>query len=371
MFVPATLVRGGTSKCWLFDSRDVPATREKLADMLVAVYDAEDPSQVDGVGGATPTTSKAAVAGPSDVAGVDVDYLFAQVGIGVRRVEWASNCGNCATAIALWAVARGVVRPDGDRTPVVLRNINTGTVLEADVDTTGDEIHWFGDHTVPGTRSGGVGVGLTFIDPIGATTGKVTPTGHNIDMLDLEGTAVPATLVDAGAPVALADGRALGATGTETLADVEALVEPLRRIRRQAASHMGLGDSGVPPADSVPKVGIVGPPTDYTTELAEPVAASDYDVAVRMLSMTAPHPAIGLTSAVAVAVAHLLEGSLIHTASTTAGTPVLRIGTPSGVVTVRCEDVNPAGPRRVTVARAARVLADAQILVPNLLAKPA
>ncbi len=339
--------------------------------MLIAVYDAEDPLQVDGVGGATPTTSKAAVAGPSDAAGIDVDYLFAQVGIGVRRVEWASNCGNCATAIALWAVARGVVPPVGDHTPVVLRNINTGTVLEAVVDTTGDEIHWFGEHTVPGSRSGGVGVGLTFLDPGGATTGKVTPTGRCVDVLDLEGTAVPTTLVDAGAPVALADSRAVGATGTETLAELEALVEPLRRIRRQAAPQMGIGVSGAPPTESIPKVGIVGPPADYTTELAESVAARDYDVAVRMLSMTAPHPAIGLTSAVAVAVAHVLEDSLVHTASTSAGAPVLRIGTPSGVVTVRCDEVNPAGPRRVTVARAARVLADAHILVPNLLAKPA
>ncbi len=371
MYVPATLVRGGTSKCWLFDSRDVPSSRERLAELLVAAYNAADPSQVDGVGGATPTTSKAAVVGPSETTGIDVEYLFAQVGIGVGRVEWASNCGNCATAIALWAVTRGLVQPVGDRTPVVLHNVNTGTVLEAVVDTTGDEVNWFGDRTVPGTRSGGVGVGLTFVDAVGTTTGYATPTGRAVDLLDLDGTPVPTTMVDAGAPAALVDGRALGATGAESPAAFEALVEPLQRLRRQASAHMGGMTSDASSAESVPKVGIVGSPTDYTTELSEPVAASHYDVAVRMLSMTAPHPAIGLTSAVAVAVANLLEDSLVHTTSTAAGARTLRIGTPAGVVTVRCDELATGAPRRITVERAARVIADAHILVPNTLANPA
>ncbi|MER7011728.1 PrpF domain-containing protein [Saccharopolyspora sp. NPDC000359] len=365
MHVPATLVRGGTSKCWLFDQSALPATVDPTAQdleaLLVNAYGAADPVQLDGIGGATPTTSKAAVVRASDAPGVDVEYLFGQVGIGVRRVEWGSNCGNCATAIALWSVARGLVPISGDRTRVVLRNTNTGAVLEAEVDTTGGRVHEFGTRTVPGTRAGGVAVGLTFLDPAGRTTGSVTPTGRVVDELAFDGRSARATMVDAGAPVVLLDAAGIGRSAVAALAEVRQLVAPLRQVRHAAALRMGLSEPGAAPDDAVPKVGIVGAPADYRTSLGEDVAAADYDVSVRMLSMNSPHPAIGLTSAVGVAVAALLDGSVVPAA---AG-PVLRIGTPAGVVAVTCREVTGSRPRRVTVERAARILCEADLLVPD------
>ncbi|MER5390672.1 PrpF domain-containing protein [Saccharopolyspora sp. NPDC002686] len=370
MHVPATLVRGGTSKCWLFDRSALPtgvdATARELEGLLVNAYGAADPVQLDGIGGATPTTSKAAVVGASDAPGIDVDYLFGQVGIGVGRVEWGSNCGNCATAIALWAVARGLVPVTGDLTRVVLRNTNTGAVLEAEVDTTGGHVHEFGTRTVPGTRAGGVAVGLTFVDPVGRTTGSVTPTGRVLDGFTFAGLPVEATAVDAGAPVVLLDAAGIGRTGVETLAEVRDLVDPLRAVRHAAALRMGLSNPGDVPDDAVPKVGIVGKPAAYRTSLGDDIAADDYDVSVRMLSMNAPHPAIGLTSAVGVAVAAMLDGSVVRRASATTGA-TLRIGTPAGVIAVACSDVRGAQPLRVTVERAARILCEADLLVPDLL----
>ena len=366
MHVAATLVRGGTSKCWLFDGASVPTSADRLEELLVRAYGAGDPVQLDGVGGATPTTSKAAVVGRSEVPGVDVEYLFGQVGIGVERVEWGSNCGNCATAIALWSVARGLVAVRGDRTRVVMRNVNTGAVLEAEVDTTGGVVHEFGTQTVPGTRAGGVAVGLSFLDPGGATTGSLLPTGQAVEELDVDGVPVRVSMVDAGAPVVLVDAARIGRTATEPAAELAGLVPWLRAVRHTAARKMGLARPGGTADDAVPKVGIVGAPGRFTSATGEDVDAADYDVAVRMLSMNAPHPAIGLTSAVAVAAASGCEGSVVHSATRQmrAGA-VVRIGTPSGVVAVTSSGTTPAGPARVTVARAARILCDADLLVPD------
>ncbi|WP_433873443.1 PrpF domain-containing protein [Saccharopolyspora sp. CA-218241] len=362
MHVPATLVRGGTSKCWLFDAAAVPTASDALEALLVNAYGAADPVQLDGVGGATPTTSKAAVVRRCAGPGADVEYLFGQVGIGTGRVEWGSNCGNCATAIALWSVARGLVPVTGDLTTVVLRNTNTGAVLEAEVDTTGGRVHEFGTQTVPGTRAGGVAVGLTFLDPAGGGTGALLPGGQVVERLPVAGAEVRATLLDAGAPAVLVAAADLGRTGSEDTARMRADVELLRAVRRAAAVRMGL------PADddAVPKVGLVGPPAAARTSLGERVTPADHDVSVRMLSMNAPHPAIGLTSAVAVATANLIAGSVVHESSAAAGAAAVRIATPAGVVPVRCSGGAGAAPTRVTVRRAARILCEADLLVPEI-----
>ncbi|MEU5889067.1 PrpF domain-containing protein [Streptomyces sp. NPDC047461] len=365
MHIPATLVRGGTSKCWLFNQVDVPADRDALERLLVAAYGATDPVELDGVGGATPTTSKAAVVSASPEPGVDVDYLFAQVGIGTGSVEWTSNCGNCATGVALYAVAKGLVPVTGDRTRVVMRNTNTGAVLEGIVDTSGGVVRHFGRQTVPGTRAGGVAVGLTFRDPA-TTTALLLPTGQSAQDLRI-GTAEPVrvSMVTAGAPVVLVDAAGAGRTGAESLERMSADVPWLRAVRHTAAPLMGLLQPGEEPGDAVPKVGLVGPPVPYTTTLGERIGAEDYDVSVRMLTMNAPHPAIGLTSAVAVAAAGLMEGSVVSRTTDGPTDEWLRLGTPAGVVAVRCTEVREGLPHRVTVQRAARLLADARIYVPE------
>ncbi|MDW8804298.1 PrpF domain-containing protein [Streptomyces scabiei] len=365
MHIPATLVRGGTSKCWLFKQVDVPADRGDLERLLVAAYGATDPVELDGVGGATPTTSKAAVVSASSRPDTDVDYLFAQVGIGTGSVEWTSNCGNCATGVALYAVSKGLVPVTGDLTRVVMRNLNTGAVLEGTVDTSGGVVHHFGRQTVPGTRAGGVAVGLTFRDPAGSAA-SLLPTGRAAQDLRVgDAEPVRVSMVTAGAPVVLVEAARAGRTGAESLERISADVPWLRTVRHTAAPLMGLVRPGEEPGDAVPKVGCVGPPVPYVTTLGEPVAAEDYDVSVRMLSMNAPHPAIGLTSAVAVAAAGLVQGSVVCRITGGPTDEWLRLGTPAGVVAVRCTDVRDGLPHRVTVQRAARLLADARIYVPE------
>ncbi|KFG00884.1 PrpF, AcnD-accessory, partial [Streptomyces scabiei] len=210
-----------------------------------------------------------------------------------------------------------------------------------------------------------VAVGLTFRDPAG-TAALLLPTGQAAQDLRV-GAAEPVrvSMVTAGAPVVLVEAASAGRTGAESLERMSADVPWLRTVRHAAAPLMGLLQPGGEPGDAVPKVGLVGPPVPYTTTLGEPIGAEDYDVSVRMLSMNAPHPAIGLTSAVAVAAAGLLQGSVVSRATGGPTDEWLRLGTPAGVVAVRCTDVRDGLPHLVTVQRAARLLADARIYVPG------
>ncbi|WP_425387909.1 PrpF domain-containing protein [Amycolatopsis nigrescens] len=358
--MPATLVRGGTSKCWLFNVADIHGRAASVDEVLVTAFGSQDRSQIDGIGGATSTTSKAAIVAHSYEPGVDIDYTFAQVGVGAERVEWGSNCGNCATAVGLYALQSGLVRPRGERTRVRMRNTNTGSRVDAVVSTPGGRFTATGDALVPGVASPGVAVGLEFLDPAGA---ELLPTGSPVDELWFDGRAVPATLIDAGAPAALFDATALGLTGSEELPEFGARLPELLGLRRDAAIRMGVSAPDEPVSHAVPKFGVVGAPRDYTASCGTRVRAGDYDVAVRMASMHAPHPAIGLTSMVAVAAAATVLGSTVR-AHTEAADGTIRLGTPAGVVSAR---LVPDGDRLagVRLHRSARVIASASIFVPR------
>ena len=363
--IPATLVRGGTSKCWLFDGQDVPASRQQLEALLIDTFNASDPRQIDGVGGATSTTSKAAVVSAASDDDVDVDYLFAQVGIGDGRVEWGSNCGNCATAIALYAVSHGFVTPTPGTTLVRMRNLNTGTRLEADVATPAANLPAFGDAQVPGTLATGVPVTLAFLDPAGGSTGSALPTRHAREELTVDGRNYLVSMIDAGAPMVLVAAESLGLTGTESLAELAELVPVLTDIRSAAAVRMGLRDAGAPVDHAVPKVGIVAAAADFVTTGGQHISGSAYDVSVRTLSMHAPHPAIGLTSAVGIATAAITPGTVVNAAlaggaaqAPPAAVSHLRIGTAAGIIAT-VATVDPFGrPARIGLERAARVISE-------------
>ncbi|GAB3488925.1 PrpF domain-containing protein [Amycolatopsis cihanbeyliensis] len=331
-----------------------------MDEVLAAAFGARDSDQIDGVGGATSTTSKAAIIGPSAAPGIQVDYTFGQVGIGDERVEWGSNCGNCATAVGLHAVRSGLVPAEPGRTRVRMRNTNTGGRIDAVVATPGGRVPAHGDTLVPGVTSPGVRVELEFLDPVGGTTGTLLPSGNAVDEL----ASGEATLVDAGAPAALVDAASIGLTGTESVAEFAARLPELLPLRRAAALRMRLAGPGDPVDHAVPKLGVIGPPRDYRTGGGTPVEAADYDLAVRMVSMHTPHPAIGLTSMVAVLAAATEPGSVVRRHLAGGAGPV-RLGTPAGVVTGT--PVLDGGGRLVAVSlvRSARVIAAATIFVPR------
>jgi hypothetical protein len=361
--VPATLMRGGTSKCWVFDADVLDDLPVDVESVLLAAYGSDDPRQIDGVGGATSTTSKAMLVRPATRPDADIEYTFGQVGIGAHSVEWGSNCGNCATAVGLYALQTGLVPARPGRTDVRLFNTNTGARLRTTVDTPGSIVPEVGTATVPGVHAGGVAVDLAFLDPAGDTTGTLLPTGHARDPLGPS--AIPATLVDAGAPAALIPARALGLTATESPEELLPRVAELASLRRDAALRMGLAMPDDPISYAVPKVGVVGPAHDYVSVEGEAIAAADYDLSVRMISMHAPHPAIGLTSAVAIVVATTIaDGVVAELLAAQQDQKMLRIGTPAGVITARAEFDGDGRLAGVTLARAARRIAVAEVFVP-------
>lgn len=362
--------RGGTSKCWLFDARDVALhapTREDIPALLSAAFGAADARQLDGVGGGTSTTSKAAVIWATPGAGADLDYLFAQVGIGDPTVELGSNCGNCATAIALFAVQTGIVPARDGMTKVRMRHATSGAVLSGAVPTPGGQIPRSGLARVPGSSAAGVPVSLSFHGPWGQNTGALLPTGNTVDQLQVNGRTLDATMVDAGAPAVLLAADQAAVDLSSMTGNLAAQLPTLIAARASAGLIMGLRKPEDPPQNAVPKVGVVAPAGDYTAADGTTITAGSHDVRVRMLSMLAPHPAIGLTSAVAVALASSLQSSVVATAAgqsptTGTGTPrLLRVGTPAGVVTAEIITDDTGAVSEVALHRAARHIATADI----------
>ena len=371
--------RGGTSKCWLFDAEDVArhaTSQDEIQALLADAFGAADARQLDGVGGGTSTTSKAAIIAGTPDGPADLDYLFAQVGIGDETVELGSNCGNCATAIALYAVQTGIVPPNDGITRVSMRNLNTGAVLSGAIATPGGRIPKSGLARVPGSSAAGVPVSLSFHAPWGQTTGALLPTGSVTDEIMVEGTPISATLVDAGAPAVLIPADEVGIDLSSMTGGMSEQLPRLVAARAAAGLAMGLRKPGDPPQNAVLKVGVVAPAGDYTAADGTLIAANTHDIRVRMLSMLAPHPAIGLTSAVAVSLAAALPSSVVANALATtqnpgSGTLLLRIGTPAGVITTEVVTDDNGLVSEVALHRAARQLAVADIDVAHSVAQTA
>jgi len=366
--------RGGTSKCWLFANDELPADRAGIASALTAAFGSGDDRQLNGVGGASSTTSKAAVISPSAIPDIDISYLFAQVGIGLSAVEFTSNCGNCASAVGLYAIQNGLVRPSGEVTEVRMFNENTRSVLSAHVATPGKKIPANGTETIPGSSMPGIPVNVFFENVDGASTGELLPAGNAVTLLELGERRISASCVDAGAPACFVDASELGTSGTESPAELRLRLKELVELRSTASAAMGLSSADEIPSPAVPKIGTVASPQDYVSASGQRISASDYDISVRMVSMFDPHPAIGLTSAVALARAAFVDGTLISTlidrrtltSRNDDGEVAIRIGTPAGVISCRVQLGESGEVVRLGVRRVARRIANADIDLPQV-----
>ena len=190
MKIDAEWMRGGTSKCWVFEREQLDIPGYTVDEILLRLFGSPDSRQVDGVGGGTSTTSKAVILSPSQEPDTDVDYTFAQVGIDEGKVDWGSNCGNCSAVVALYAMDRGWVQPQGDETLVRALNTNTQQQIVQRVATAGGKWAPELDTMIPGVPFAGTEVGLGFVEPAGKTTGSLLPTGNESDLLMVDGRAV-------------------------------------------------------------------------------------------------------------------------------------------------------------------------------------
>lgn len=374
--LPAVFMRGGTSKAIMFRAEDLPGGRADWEPIFLSAIGSPDGNgrQLDGMGGGISSLSKVCIIGPPSRPDADVDYTFAQVSVKQASVDWSGNCGNMSSAVGPFAVDEGLVKADGDEAVVRIHNTNTRKIIVSRFALEDGEAAVDGDFALPGVAGTGAPIRLEFLDPGGAGTGRLLPTGSARDFLEVPGIGrIEASMIDAANPGVFVRASDLGLGGNEmpgVLDEDAATLEKLEAIRRAASVRMGIARSadaaaGIP---GIPKVAIVSPPADANTLSGEPLPAEAMDFAVRMISVGQPHRAVPLTGAMCLAVASRIEGSIVHEVARQPASPDadIRIAQPSGLTVVgakverRGEDW---AAEKAVVYRTARRLFDGTVYV--------
>ncbi|SIO31074.1 2-methylaconitate cis-trans isomerase PrpF [Paraburkholderia phenazinium] len=385
--IPATYMRGGTSKGVFFRLQDLPeaaqvpgAARDAL---LLRVIGSPDPygKQIDGMGGATSSTSKTVIIAKSSKPDHDVDYLFGQVSIDKAFVDWSGNCGNLSAAVGPFAISAGLV--DASRIPhngvatVRIWQANIGKTIIGHVPITNGAVQETGDFELDGVTFPAAEVQLEFMDPAAeedGAGGAMFPTGKLIDDLEVPGIGVlKATMINAGIPTIFVNAETIGYKGTELQdainSDEKALAK-FETIRAHGALRMGLIKhlDEIATRQHTPKVAFVATPTAYVASSGKPVSAGDVDLLVRAMSMGKLHHAMMGTAAVAIGTAAAIPGTLVNLAAGGGEREAVRFGHPSGTLRVGAEATQVEGEwvvKKAIMSRSARVLMEGWVRVPG------
>ena len=385
--IPATYMRGGTSKGVFFSLLDLPAVAQVPGAardaLLLRVIGSPDPyeKQIDGMGAATSSTSKTVIVSKSERPGHDVDYLFGQVAIDKPFVDWSGNCGNLSAAVGSFALSSGLV--DAARIPhngiatVRIWQANIGKTIIAHVPITEGSVQETGDFELDGVTFPAAEVQLEFLSPAAdeeGAGGSMFPTGNLVDDLDVPGVGtLKVTMINAGIPTIFVNARDIGYTGTELQNDINSDPKALaifETIRAHGALRMGLIEKLEDAAkrQHTPKVAFVAGPADYLSSSGKPVSAQGVDLLVRALSMGKLHHAMMGTAAVAIGTAAAIPGTLVNLAAGGEQRSAVRFGHPSGTLRVGAEARQVEGEWTVTKAimsRSARVLMEGWVRVPG------
>ena len=387
--IPATYIRSGTSKGVFFRLQDLPQSCQvpgRARDQLFQrVIGSPDPysAHIDGMGGATSSTSKCVILSKSTRPDHDVDYLYGQVSINTDFVDWSGNCGNLSTAAGAFAIHAGLV--DASRIPgngtgsgtcvVRIWQANIGKTIIAHVPITNGQVQETGDFELDGVTFPAAEIVLEFMDPSddGDDGGAMFPTGNLVDTLDVPGVgSFPATMISAGIPTVFVNAADIGYQGTELREDINndpAQLERFEKIRIAGALRMGLIKT---PEEALkrqhtPKIAFVSPPKSYTASSGKAIEAGDVDLLVRALSMGKLHHAMMGTCAVAIGTAAAVPGTLVNLAAGGGEREAVRFGHPSGTLRVGAEAKQVNGQWQVTKAvmsRSARILMEGWVRVP-------
>jgi 2-methylaconitate isomerase len=384
--IPATYMRGGTSKGVFFRLQDLPeaaqtpgAARDAL---LMRVIGSPDPygKQIDGMGGATSSTSKTVIIAKSSKPDHDVDYLFGQVSIDKAFVDWSGNCGNLSAAVGPFAISAGLVDPD--RVPrdgvatVRIWQANIGKTIIGHVPMTDGAVQETGDFELDGVTFAAAEVQLEFMDPAAeeeGAGGAMFPTGNLVDDLDVPGVGtLKATMINAGIPTIFVEAEAIGYKGTElqdAINSDEKALAMFETIRAHGALRMGLIKhlDEIATRQHTPKVAFVARPAGYVASSGKRVEAGDVDLLVRAMSMGKLHHAMMGTAAVAIGTAAAIPGTLVNLAAGGGQREAVRFGHPSGTLRVGAEALQRNEEWVVTKAvmsRSARVLMEGWVRVP-------
>jgi probable AcnD-accessory protein PrpF len=384
--IPATYMRGGTSKGVFFRLEDLPEAARVPGPardaLLMRVIGSPDPygKHTDGMGGATSSTSKCVIIAPASVPGHDVDYLYGQVSIDTAFVDWSGNCGNLSTAVGPFAVANGFIPaeriPQDGSVTVRVWQANIGKTILVHVPVRNGQVQETGDFELDGVTFPAAEIVLEFLDPSDdeGEGGSMFPTGNLVDALEVPGVGtLEATLITAGIPTVFVDAAAIGYDGTElqpAINDDKGALARLEAIRVAGALRMGLIRTPEEAAtrQHTPKVAFVAPPKDYVSSSGKQIAADAIDLNVRAMSMGKLHHAMMGTASVAIATAASVPGTLVNRAAGGGTRDAVRFGHPSGTLRVGASVEQIDGQWTVTravMSRSARVLMEGRVRVPQ------
>ena len=376
LMLPAAFMRGGTSNAVVFRQEDLPPDQELWSEIFIAAMGSPDPyaRQLNGMGGGISSLSKVCVVGPPTREDADIDYTFAQIDVREAKVEYNGNCGNMSAAMGPFGVDEGYIKKDGDKAVVRIHNTNTAKIIEAHFDMDDGLAAIDGTYALPGVGGTGSALRLDFLEPGGAITGELLPTGNTTDQLETPSLGkVEASIVDAAALCVLVEAGAFGLNGDELPADLEANPEALRLLQevRGAAAiklgFMGSMEEAQARATNTPSVGFVSRAQSATTLTGESLAEDDGDVTARMISMGDPHRALPGTCSTCLAIASQIEETIVHRNTMPSENGEVRLMHPSGVLhaaaRVRREG-NGWFAEKASLYRTQRRLFDGQIYIP-------
>ena len=382
--IPATYLRGGTSKGVFFKLQDLPAAAQQPDPVRDAIFlrtlGSPDPygKQIDGMGNASSSTSKGVILSKSTRADHDVDYLFGQVAIDKAFVDWSGNCGNLSAAVGPCAIHMGLIDaakiPDNGTATIRIWQANIGKTIVAHVPITDGQVQETGDFELDGVTFAAAEVALEFIDPAddGDDGGAMFPTGNLVDQLEVPGIGrFAVTMINAGIPTIFLNAKDLGYTGCElqdTINNDDAALARFETIRAHGALRMGLIQnlSEAATRQHTPKIAFVAPAQSYTASSGKAVAAAEIDLVVRALSMGKLHHAMMGTAAVAIGTAAAIPGTLVNLAAGGGERNAVRFGHPSGTLRVGAEAQLVDSQWQVTKAlmsRSARILMEGAVRV--------
>ncbi len=352
--VPFLFLRGGTSRGPYFRRSDLPENRETLSLVLIAVVGAGNPRNIDGLGGGNAVTTKVAMLSQSDEPDVDVDYFFAQVAVEKRLVDYGPSCGNILVGVGPAAIEMGLVPVTGDETRLRIRAVNTGSLVESVVQTTGGAVRYDGDTAIDGVPGTAAPVALNFMEVVGSRTGKLLPTGEVRETID----GIDVTCIDVAMPMMIARAVDFGITGHESQIELDenkALFERLEAIRLEAGRRMGFGDVT---EQVTPKIGLVAEPR------------SGGHITARYFMPWTTHPTLAVTGSQCISACALLPGSVADgvTRPIEPAPVMVKIEHPMGEMEVTTDyrlegtelDFISAG-----VVRTARLIARGEVMVPE------
>ncbi len=333
--IPAVIMRGGTSKGVFLKREDLPGDRSLWDEIILRIFGSGDPMQIDGLGGSHTHTSKVMIVWRSERQGIDIEYLFGQVGIERRFIDWGGNCGNLTSAVGPFAIDEDLVRPIEPVTVVRMLNINTGKRVDAIVPVRGGETNYEGDYYIDGVPNPGSRIDLVWYDPGGSHTGKLLPTGNPVDKIRVGDKIYEVSIVDAANPAVFVRAEDLGLTGAELPGEIPGSVaQKLEAIRSKAAELIGFverAEEATIKSPHFPFIAIVGEKMDYKTPTGKTVKKEDYTVLARLFSMQKMHHAYPVTGAICTAAASKIPGTIVNQLSEDRGDRVI-IGHPKGVI---------------------------------------